>query len=77
MTSRYKTIYFFNMKDLEQTIQELESYRLKNRITQQGLARLLGVSFVTVNRWLNGHQVPNKIQAYQIKKLLASKRRIK
>ncbi len=48
----------------------LEEYRLKNRITQQKLAKLLGVSFVSVNRWLNGHAKPQKLQIYQIEQLL-------
>ncbi len=72
------TLYLHNdilryMKKERELIDELEEYRLKNRITQQELADLLRVSFVTVNRWLNGHQFPNKIQAYQIKMLIEGK----
>ena len=52
---------------------QLEEFRLENRITQVELAEMLGVAFVTVSRWLNGHTYPNKIQEYHIKKLLASK----
>lgn len=51
-------------------IEELEKYRLENRITQEQLAEKLEVSFATVNRWFNGRTKPNKIQEYQIKKLL-------
>lgn len=51
-------------------IEELEKYRLENRITQEELADILLVSFATVNRWFNGKTKPNKIQEYQIKKLL-------
>ncbi len=51
-------------------IKKLEEYRLKKRITQERLAEMLGVSFCTVNRWLNGKTKPHKIQEYQIKKLL-------
>jgi transcriptional regulator with XRE-family HTH domain len=51
-------------------IKKLEEYRLKNRITQERLAEMLGVSFCTVNRWLNGKNKPHKIQEYQIKRLL-------
>jgi len=54
-------------------IERLEEYRLRNKITQIELAETLGVAFVTVSRWLNGHHQPNKIQAYHIEKLLASK----
>ena len=54
-------------------MERLEEYRLKNRISQQKLAELLGVSFVSVNRWLNGHAKPQKLQIYQIEKLLQNK----
>ncbi len=54
-------------------IAELEQYRLEHRITQEELANILEVAFITVNRWLNGHTKPNKIQTYQIKKLLNKK----
>jgi transcriptional regulator with XRE-family HTH domain len=60
------------MKDL---ITKLEEFRLENRITQTELADMMGVAFVTVNRWLNGHQYPNRIQEYHIEKLLSSKGR--
>ena len=56
------------MKDL---IERLEIYRLENRISQEKLAEMLGVSFSTVNRWLRRHTEPNKIQAYHIKKLIS------
>ncbi|MBN4056825.1 helix-turn-helix transcriptional regulator [bacterium AH-315-J21] len=54
-------------------IERLELYRLDNRITQEELANSLEVTFVTVNRWFNGHTRPNKIQEFQIEKLLKSK----
>lgn len=56
-------------------IKKLEIYRLENKISQQELAKKLGVAFATINRWLNGKTKPNKIQEYHIKKLLH--RRIK
>jgi len=56
-------------------VNKLEEYRLENRISQENLAEMLGISFVTVNRWLNGHQKPNKIQTYHIKKLLETKKK--
>lgn len=55
---------------MDNLIKELEKYRLKNRISQEKLAKLLGVSFVSVNRWLNGHAKPQKMQIYQIEQLL-------
>jgi transcriptional regulator with XRE-family HTH domain len=51
-------------------IQDLEIYRLENKITQEQLAKELGVAFATVNRWLNGRYKPRKIQQYHIEKLL-------
>ena len=56
-------------------LKRLENYRLENKITQQELADKLGVSFSTVNRWLNGKSKPNKIQNYHIAKLLKRKSR--
>ena len=51
-------------------IQQLDIYRLEHRLSQRRLAAQIGVAFVTVSRWLNGHQKPNKIQEYHIRKLL-------
>ena len=51
-------------------IDRLEIYRLENKISQQKLAKQLGVAFSTVNRWLNRRIKPNKIQSYHIDKLL-------
>jgi len=54
-------------------IKKLEEYRLKNKITQERLAEMLGFSFGTVNRWFNGKFKPSRIATYQIKKLLKVK----
>jgi len=51
-------------------LKKLEKYRLEHKLSQEKLAHKLGVSFSTVNRWFNGHFKPNKIQQYQIDKLL-------
>ena len=56
-------------------IQQLETYRLENKITQEQLADMLGVDFTTVNRWLNGKNKPNKIQTFHIKKLIKQGRK--
>ena len=58
---------------MDNLLEKLEEYRLEHRITQKQLAELLGVAFVTVSRWLNGHTKPNKIQTFHIKKLLSKK----
>ena len=51
-------------------IDRLENFRLERRITQQILAKKLGVAFSTVNRWLNRKSIPNKIQSYHIEKII-------
>jgi len=56
-------------------IKRLETYRLENKISQEGLSEKLGVAFSTVNRWFNGKSKPNKIQSYHIEKLLKIKRK--
>ena len=53
-------------------IKQLEDYRLKNRLTQAELAKLLGVSYVSINKWLNGHTRPQKLQIYQIEQLVST-----
>ena len=58
-------------------VKRLEAYRLEYKITQQAIAIKLGVSFVTVNRWLNGKASPSKIQQYHIEKFLKGKVRSK
>lgn len=54
-------------------VKQLEHYRLENRVTQQELAKQIGVNFSTVSRWLNGKTRPNKIQQYHIEKYLKGK----
>ena len=51
-------------------VKKLELYRLENKITQQELAKDLGVAFSTVSRWFNGKTVPSKIQQYHVGKYL-------
>ena len=55
---------------MNKLIRKLEEFRLEKRISQTKLAEILGVTFVTVNRWFNGKFEPNKIQRHHIKKLL-------
>ena len=65
----YKTLY--NALGVKMgIIKELEEYRLRNQVTQVRLAKMLGVSFATLNRWLNGHSKPRKLAEYRIRKLL-------
>jgi transcriptional regulator with XRE-family HTH domain len=51
-------------------LEQLETYRLENKITQEDLAKELDVAFSTVNRWFNKKSKPNKIQKYHIEKLI-------
>ncbi len=60
-------------KDL---IDKLNTYRLDNKLSQTQLAKKLGVTFQTVNRWLNRHMKPSQIQEHQIKKLLETQREL-
>ena len=55
-------------------IEQLEIYRLENRISQEKIADMIGVHFTTVNRWFQGKQKPNKMQEYHIKKFLKGKK---
>jgi transcriptional regulator with XRE-family HTH domain len=54
-------------------VKELEHYRLENRVTQDELAKEIGVNFSTVSRWLNGKTTPNKVQQYHIEKFINRK----
>lgn len=54
----------------EDIIFRLEKYRLDNKITETQLAEKLGVSYSSINRWLNGRSKPSIMHEYQIKKLL-------
>lgn len=55
-------------------IKRLEIYRLENGITQEKLAEMLDVTYLTVNRWLNNKTKPTKLHEYRITKLLKGKR---
>lgn len=55
---------------MKKLISELKLYRLKHGLSQEKLAKKLGVSFCSVNRWLNNSQTPSDLQAYKIEQLL-------
>jgi len=38
----------------------LPEIRTRLNVSQDDLAKMIGVSFATVNRWENGHSRPNK-----------------
>lgn len=56
-------------------VESLRQYRLEHQLTQQALAKKLGVSFITVNRWFNDKTNPSQLQEYRIKKLLGKTRK--
>jgi len=60
-------LYYVYMIEL---LNKLKIYRLENKISQRELAKKLGVSYNTVNRWFMGRNIPNEIQQYHIRKLL-------
>ena len=51
-------------------IDQLNTYRLEHRLSQPRLAKELGVTFQTINRWLNRHMKPGDIHEYHIRKLI-------
>jgi DNA-binding XRE family transcriptional regulator len=51
-------------------IDDLKTYRLKNRLSQVKLAQELGVHFITIIRWEKGRAKPNAIQTFHIEALL-------
>ncbi|MCM8808482.1 MAG: helix-turn-helix transcriptional regulator [Candidatus Omnitrophica bacterium] len=57
-------------EDIMKLIEQLETYRLEKKLSQQKLAKILGVHYVTLNRWIMGKKKPNKIWVYHIKKFL-------
>jgi len=57
----------------DKLIEQLETYRLDHKITQEQLAEKLDVAFSTVNRWFNSKNKPSKMQRHHIEKLLKGK----
>lgn len=51
-------------------VSELKQYYISRGITQKELAKRLGVTFMTVSRWLNGKNLPGDRKEYRIKVLL-------
>jgi transcriptional regulator with XRE-family HTH domain len=58
-------------------IESLRQYRLEHQLTQEDLAKKLGVAFTTINRWFNGKTRPSELQQYRIKQLLRESLRSK
>ena len=57
------------MSTFENIAEELKKLRQQQGWSQEDLARNLGVSFATVNRWENGKTQPSKMAQSLIKKI--------
>lgn len=44
----------------------IKELRTRLRLTQDGLAQLIGVTFSTVNRWERGHVFPSRLARRQL-----------
>ena len=52
---------------------EIKDYRMRELLTQEELAKKLGVSFATVNRWEQGHHEPTMKLKRSLTKLFKQK----
>jgi len=59
------------MPSMENIAEQLKALRRQHGWSQEDLARELGVSFSTVNRWENDKAKPSKLAKKQIKRLLS------
>lgn len=59
------------MPSMENIAEQLKALRQQHGWSQEDLARELGVSFSTVNRWENGKAKPSRLAKKQIKRLLS------
>ena len=57
------------MSLLENIAEELKKLRQQQGWSQEDLARNLGVSFATVNRWENGKTKPSRLAQEKIKQV--------
>ena len=57
------------MSTFENIAEELKKLRQQQRWSQEDLARKIGVSFATVNRWENGKTKPSKMAQNLLKKI--------
>jgi len=56
----------------DKEILELKKYMIKNSLSQEKIARLLGISVRTVFRWLHGQTEPSELAKEKIQKILKS-----
>jgi transcriptional regulator with XRE-family HTH domain len=58
---------------MDKLIDNLKKYTLEHQITQGALAEKLGVTRLTICRWLNGQSNPSALQEYRINKLITDR----
>ncbi len=51
----------------------IRAWRQRTGLTQEELARALGVTFSTVSRWENGHVAPSKLAWRALRQLAAER----
>ena len=56
---------------------KIKDYRKRNFISQTDLGHILGVSYVTVNRWENGHFEPTLKCKRELNKLFENEKIMK
>jgi DNA-binding transcriptional regulator YiaG len=56
------------------TPDEIKALRQRLGVTQDGLARLVPTTQVTVNRWERGHRKPSPLYALRLRELAATVR---
>src|SRR5271157_2983439 len=61
------------ISDKQELLKKLDDYRKIHDLSQERLARLLGISFMTVNLWAKRKVLPNNIQVNRINRLLSNK----
>lgn len=61
------------MPFMENIAEQLKALRQQQGWSQEDLARELGVSFSTVNRWENGKAKPSKLAIVQLERLMHQK----
>ena len=60
--------------NIEKLLNDLEEYRLENKLSYEALALELGIAYSTLHRYLNRKNVrPTKINLYHINKFLIKK----
>lgn len=55
-------------------IAQIKALRATLRLSQEGLAKELGVSFATVNRWENGRTQPSTLAKKQLAQFIAQQK---